>query len=58
MKKAVWLLLIYVVCSILLTEYAGAATDSAKKLVIVCSTTQIADFTRQVVGIGAGRQNG
>jgi manganese/iron transport system substrate-binding protein len=50
MKNAVILFLTGVSCIVLLTAIGLAANLPAKRATIVCSTTQIADFTRQVVG--------
>ena len=50
MKNGVMLFLTGVLCIVLLTETGSAVNIPAKRPIIVCSTTQIADFARQVVG--------
>lgn len=42
--------IIFVIISIILSAPAVASSQKNKKLKLVCSTTQIADFVRQVVG--------
>jgi manganese/iron transport system substrate-binding protein len=50
MNRNLWRLSICIVSFLLLFSIGSAASDPNDKPIIVCSTTQIADFTRQVVG--------
>ena len=50
MRNAVMLFLAGVSCIVLLSGTGSAADVPTRRPMIVCSTTQIADFARQVVG--------